>query len=604
MIENEAMSSRSLGASSLRNLSRSQRTCLVPLRSRAQLSHSRHFSQRATNSSTAHQAWRKPSAAILAAAATVALVYGTTHISVAQAEALASEPPQIVIEKSKKKKGATKEENRDLISSQHLQVKRSWENPGVYAWGSNTGRVAAPDSNETYIKTPRRISYFDDVLLRDLKLDRAFGAAILENGDLVQWGNAYSEDTREPTITLKGKNLTSIAISTDRIIGLSKNGTVYSVPVSKKDQESGHKQSESSWIPFWSSSSSISYRKIQPKKLSMGERITAISGGLEHVLLLTSSGRVFSAASGTESFPSRGQLGVPGLTWLTRPEGAYDMPHELTTLKGFEIEKLATGDTHSLVLDKEGRVFGFGDNSSGQLGFEYNPESLYIDTPSLLATSRMYLGTSQTPRVTSIAAGGQNSFFTVDATRVAGPDEDVREIKTLGRVTADVWACGSGIRGTLGNGKWTHVQASLTKVPALSGLFEYDEARGEVIPIRMAQISVGSTHVSAVMDNVTYLDASEKSSEDTTNWGADALWWGGNEFYQLGTGKRNNVANPVYIRPLDMASEINAGRKEEHRLHVTPRRKVRLGEGGKGRSVELEQRVECGRNVTAVYSGV
>ena len=35
---------------------------------------------------------------------------------------------------AQKPKAFSEEENRDLISSQHLQVKRSWENPGVYAW--------------------------------------------------------------------------------------------------------------------------------------------------------------------------------------------------------------------------------------------------------------------------------------------------------------------------------------------------------------------------------------------------------------------------------------------------------------------------------------
>jgi hypothetical protein len=49
-----------------------------------------------------------------------------------------------------------------------------------------------------------------------------------------------------------------------------------------------------------------------------------------------------------------------------------------------------------------------------------------------------------------------------------------------------------------------------------------------------------------------------------------------------------------------MASEIEAGRKEEHRFHVTPKHTVKV----KGRKVSMEQRVECGRNVTAVYSGV
>ena len=71
-----------------------------------------------------------------------------------------------------RRKASSREENRDLISSQHLQVKKSWENPGVYAWGSNTGRVVAPDSDESIIRAPRRIPYFDGKLIRDIKLDR------------------------------------------------------------------------------------------------------------------------------------------------------------------------------------------------------------------------------------------------------------------------------------------------------------------------------------------------------------------------------------------------------------------------------------------------
>jgi alpha-tubulin suppressor-like RCC1 family protein len=550
---------------------------------------------KSTPSQTTHEAWLRPSATVFAAATTVALIYHTTRdVQAEEAE------QELVIEKSKKKKGASKEQNRDLISSQHLQVKKSWENPGVYAWGSNTGKVVAPDSNDAFIRIPRRIAYFDDVLLRDIKLDRQFGAAILENGDLVQWGKGYSEDTTLPSVTLKGKDLKQLAISRDRVIALSKSGKVYSIPASKLEQETQPKLSESSWIPGWSSTSRISYRNLTPPNLSYSERITSIASGLEHALLLTSSGRVFSAASSMEGFPSRGQLGVPGITWTTRPSGPFDTPHEITTLKGFEITSIAAGDNHSLALDREGRVFAFGDNSSGQLGIEYSSEAQFVDVPSLLPTNRLYSGTSQTAKVTSIAAGGTNSFLTVDATRVAGPDEDARSLATLGRVTADTFACGLGLKGTLGNGRWTHIQDSPSKIPSLSGLFEYDEVNRRTIPIRVANISVGSTHVSATLDNVTYLKANEKTTDDDTNWGADCLWWGGNEFFQLGTGRRNNVATPLYIRPLDMESEIQAGRREEHRFHVTPRSDVRL----KGRKVSMEQRVECGRNVTAVYSGV
>lgn len=113
------------------------------------------------------------------------------------------------------------------------------------------------------------------------------------------------------------------------------------------------------------------------------------------------------------------------------------------------------------------------------------------------------------------------------------------------------------------------------------------------------------------MDNVTYVRAGAAPSSDSandTNWGADVLWWGGNEFGQLGTGRRNNVCVPGYIRPLEAEKEgvvgagVGAGKKraEEKRLHLTPRHTVRVG----GRRVSFEQRVECGRFVSAVYSGV
>lgn len=145
--------------------------------------------------------------------------------------------PQAEIEFEKKRKAPrNKEENRDLISSQHIQVRKSWENPGVYAWGSNVGKVVAPESKETVVKTPRRITYFDGQLLRDMKLDQEFGAAVTEKGDLVQWGTGYLPEDPRPAVTLKGKDITKLAISRDRVLALSSGGSVYSVPVARSDQ--------------------------------------------------------------------------------------------------------------------------------------------------------------------------------------------------------------------------------------------------------------------------------------------------------------------------------------------------------------------------------
>ncbi|KAI1249613.1 hypothetical protein MGN70_009226 [Eutypa lata] len=515
------------------------------------------------------------------------------------------EPPKpkeaiIEYEKTRPEPGS-KEDNRDLISSQHLQVKKSWENPGVYIWGSNSGKVVAPESNESVVKTPRRLAYFDGQLLRDIKLDREFGAAVTERGDLVQWGTAFSPTHPTPTTILRGKDLVKIDISRDRIIALGKNGTVYSIPVSGSDQAVGEKPQQSSWLSLWSNPNQTSYRQLKPDNLSWGETITDIASGMEHALLLTSKGRLFSVAASTSDFPSKGQLGVPGLTWTDRPQGAFDRPHEISMLQDHKIKKIAAGDYHSLALDDKGRVYVFGDNSSGQLGFEPEHEIPFVDGPIPLPFSKIYGGSHQQPSVTSIAAGGSNSFFMVDATKT----ERQGTTNDIGRVTADTWACGAGICGSLGTGKWTHVSLGPSKIKPLSGLFEWNEKANSAVPIRLSCLSVGSTHAAAVMGNATHVGASDSGSENDTNYGADILFWGGNEQYQLGTGKRNNIATPSYINPLDGGKgDAEKGRKgEEHRFQITPRATARLGKEGKGRKVSMEQRVECGRHVTAVYSG-
>ena len=576
----------------------------APILRRRLISQRRAFSQGPNTPQHGFDSSQLLSTLVLLCGTGAALFHGSRRLRLRELHAEAPPAPvDVEFEKVRDTKGLSKEDNRDAISSQHHQVKRSWENPGVYAWGSNVGRVAAPDSDEAVIKLPRRIAFFDGSLLRDIKLDKRFGAAVNEQGDLLQWGVGYSQDIRIPTPTLTGKNLTSITISKDRILGLSSTGNVYSIPVSMQDQEKGPKPYETSWIPFWSSRSRISYRTIEIKDLGWSEKISSISSGLEHLLLLTSAGRLFSAASSSEEFPSRGEMGVPGLTWSTRPPGPYDQPHEIGTLRGFHIAQVATGDYHSFVVDKDGRAFSFGDNSSGQLGFDPTAESSYVDAPSLLPITKLYAGTGLSPSVTSVFAGGANSFFTVDAARVARGDEDLPPRALLGRITADTWSCGQGIMGNLGNGRWTHMQGTPTKIKGLSGLFEYDEQNESIIPIRLRRLTAGSTHASATMDNVTHLQAGSSHSTDSrndTNWGADVVWWGGNEFYQLGTGKRNNLNIPGYIAPLDAAAEKErAKRKEQHRFQITPKHKVIVN----GRKVDVEQRVECGRMVTAVYSG-
>lgn len=137
---------------------------------------------------------------------------------------------------------------RETLSPQHRQVKNSLENPGVYAWGSNAGRVVAPDSAEAFVKEPRRIRFFDGQVLRDLRLDCDVGVAVTERGDVLQWGVGFwgkkatsaaaaAKTALTPVTTLRGKDIVKVALSNDRVIALAANGSVYSLPILQADMK-------------------------------------------------------------------------------------------------------------------------------------------------------------------------------------------------------------------------------------------------------------------------------------------------------------------------------------------------------------------------------
>jgi len=362
-------------------------------------------------------------------------------------------------------------------------VRKGLENPGVYAWGSNRDGVVDLASTETIIKTPRRIRYFDGKLLRDLKLDEKSGAAIEENGDLIQWGKGFSETDFQPTKTLTGRNLVSLVMSRDRIIALSSSGDVYSVPISKSEQETGIKPRESSWIPFYPSTSTISYRPLRPQ-LGLGEKVTSISGGSEHVVLLTNAGRVFTALATTSVFPARGQLGVPGLTWFTRPAGPVDNVMSLLLLKDSKWSRL--------LREIFTRFCWIRMAACSLLATIHLANSVFSLTPllHLLILPPYYERAVSTRQRLDHKSYRRCCWWLQQLpdcgrTTRSGPGTEIafryRCCSSNYRYVV-IW---KGIYGTLGNGKWTHLQDAPTKVQALSGLSEYNEKSKKIEPIRL-----------------------------------------------------------------------------------------------------------------------
>ena len=286
--------------------------------------------------------------------------------------------------------------------------------------------------------------------------------------------------------------------SGDNVICLSRSGKVYVLPAAKADLLSGPKPSESSWIPFWASTPDVSYTII-----SLPEQISHIAAGDDHFLLLSSSGKVFSAAT-TLDGNTFGQLGVE-----TSPDAKLLTPYPVQTLSAAldPITAIAAGERHSLALTSRGQVYSWGSNAQGQLLQQYAKNNYVTPTPTLVPVQRLIPGINS---VLSVAAGGANSFL------VATVNGNI-----------EVYASGSGMWGQLGNGVWNQIQHRPVRVKTIQGLTEWSEQRNQKVNIGVLYMTIGQNHVAAVLDN----DVSGGIG------GRSVYIWGCGEAYQLGHGK-------------------------------------------------------------------
>jgi alpha-tubulin suppressor-like RCC1 family protein len=98
------------------------------------------------------------------------------------------------------------------------------------------------------------------------------------------------------------------------------------------------------------------------------DRIKAMSSGRSHTLYLTLNGRVFSAGKG----PSLGYFSkapVPSPILIEHLYSRVVVPPSTTV----SVTKISTGEEHSMCLTSDGRLFSFGDNKHGQLGYQTAP---------------------------------------------------------------------------------------------------------------------------------------------------------------------------------------------------------------------------------------
>lgn len=234
-------------------------------------------------------------------------------------------------------------------------------------------------------------------------------------------------------------------------------------------------------------------------------RITAVSAGQEHMLLLSADGGVYSCGHG-----DGGKLGLGEEAGAGEPVVAL-RPQRVAALDGHRARAVAVaaGGMHSLAVTAAGRVYAWGSACWGALGLEHE----------VVTTLPQLVHSVASLHVATVAAGDAHSVL----------------------LTSDgvVLSCGSGWNGRLGHGVEDH-EYRFRVVDGLASL------HGGMA----TAISAGGAHTLALLEDAT-----------VAAWG---FGWCG----QLGLPADASLLEPHRVRPLE-ARVIAIAAGATHSLALT-----------------------------------
>lgn len=269
--------------------------------------------------------------------------------------------------------------------------------------------------------------------------------------------------------------------------------------------------------------------------------------GKSHFAVLKNDGSVWSWGDHTY-----GQLGVRNSQVSTN--------HPSAIRKGDgsrldNIKAIATGGDHTVALDKNGYVWTWGRNSSGQLGyvtppivntpnqmdFNADPKRVLVNGRPLIATA-IAAGEFHTLAVSSsgqVYAWGAGDFGQNGQTSQSTDPVLVSGLTNIAMVAAganhslaltasgEVYGWGRNTSGQLGNGQSRHINPTPERINRLTGILD---------------IAAGDNHTVALAQG------------RTTIWA-----WGSNKYGQLGDGGREDRLYPVTVQKISGIKMIAAG---------------------------------------------
>ncbi len=293
------------------------------------------------------------------------------------------------------------------------------------------------------------------------------------------------------------------------------------------------------WASGWNSAGQLGDDSYTDRWLAvqsaMGQAVAIAAGGA-HSMALRRDGTVF--AWGANSYH---QLGRPNSeAWNSK------LPLQVPGLTN--IVAVAAGGTHSLALDRRGRVWSWGGNSYGQLG----------DGTNTHRSSPFAVGLD---RVVAIAAGEYHSLA----------------------LTADgrVWGWGFNFNGQLGDGtnvdRWVPTPVvGLNNAVGISAMAGTSMALltdrtvagwGSDYNFELAGLGNHNTPVAIPgLDNVTFLDSGWYHGAVRRSNGT-AWTWGGNQYGAL--GRTSDFPVPTPVAGLGNVGYVSGGQYQTLALHRT-----------------------------------
>ncbi|CDK29072.1 unnamed protein product [Kuraishia capsulata CBS 1993] len=456
--------------------------------------------------------------------------------------------------------------------------------PGLYVCGSNEYGIISADKKVKFQTILKRVPFFDGMLLRDVKLGDQSACAIDSKGNLFQWGKNFDPKGVEPRISVKGLGLVKCEISNGAVYALAKDGSVYYFPESSEEQKQFKVESRNA-IGI---KSTKHYQKLKLEKAK------DIAAGDQHLVMLSSTGKVFTMATGFKNIEkSNGQFGSTKMTQFDTPP-LPNVPIEVSLLNRFKDDKtgeykprlitqIAAGKFHTLALDNLGYVWSFGHNVYGSLGkhVAYNTE--IIPYPSKVELFSAHFKKDDFPQCVNIAAGGFTSFATFVSSNIYKLFEESlkgkkrTDFSDLTQTESDSQlhlSWGKGLKGELGTSHFTHSQPEPAKMKILNSLKDYNEENHRLESTKIKSWSVGESHVLITLDS------------------GDVYAWGDNEYGQLGNGKRVRSAAPfnppALVEPQDKNVTLRKLENVNNRLTLKSWKKY-------------EQSVVAGSGATGLY---